>query len=70
MYFESFSAAIVMEGHGVFVWSAYGLTAVALIMLLWLPSRRFQQHWRWIEADKQRLAASAAKPGDATGGDR
>ena len=32
MYFESFDALLAMGGHGLYVWSAYG---IAIAVLLW-----------------------------------
>ena len=32
MYFESFEALLAMGGHGLYVWSAYG---IAIAVLLW-----------------------------------
>jgi len=47
MYFESLSAALHMDGHGVFVWSAYLITIFVIGWLLIVPVRReklfFQQ---------------------------
>ncbi|GAB3308245.1 heme exporter protein CcmD [Haliea atlantica] len=40
MYFESLSAALTMNGHGAFVWSAYAITAVVLVGMLVAPWRR------------------------------
>jgi len=40
MYFDSFSAAIAMDGHGGFVWAAYAVTAVVLVLLVTVPMRR------------------------------
>jgi heme exporter protein D len=31
MYFDSFADFIAMGGHGVFVWSAYGISALLII---------------------------------------
>lgn len=70
MYFDSLAAAMSMEGHGLFVWSAYGLTAIALATLLSLPSRRLRQHWRWIEADRRRLPEPPRNPVDDGRSDR
>lgn len=33
MQFDSFSAFITMGGHGVYVWSVYGITLVILMFL-------------------------------------
>ena len=41
MYFDSVHAALWMNGHGIFVWSAYGITLLVLAqLLLWPWSRR------------------------------
>lgn len=40
MYFDSVAAAIAMDGHGGFVWSAYALTALVLLVLVLAPWRR------------------------------
>lgn len=40
MYFESVSAALSMDGHGAFVWSAYLITIVVLAGMLLAPWRR------------------------------
>ncbi|EED32785.1 putative heme exporter protein CcmD [gamma proteobacterium NOR5-3] len=42
MYFDSVAAALVMDGHGPYVWSAYGitLTVIALLVLLPIVSKR------------------------------
>jgi len=40
MYFESISAALQMDGHGGYVWSAYFITAIVVAIVLILPLRR------------------------------
>ena len=40
MYFESLMALWQMDGHGPYVWSAYGITAAVLVALVWFPLRR------------------------------
>lgn len=37
MRFESFSAFLLMDGHGVYVWAAYVLTLVIVGVNLWWP---------------------------------
>lgn len=37
MRFESFPAFFYMDGYGVYVWAAYGLTLVILAANLWWP---------------------------------
>ena len=36
-YFDTFAAALNMNGHGAYVWSAYFIVTVAIITLLVLP---------------------------------
>lgn len=39
MYFDSFSAFLQMGTHGVYVWSAYGISALLIAGNLWLAYR-------------------------------
>ena len=39
MYFESFSAFLQMGTHGVYVWSAYGISTLLIGGNLWLAYR-------------------------------
>ena len=43
MYFDSFSAALAMDGHGVYVWSAYLIATAAIALILILPKRKERQ---------------------------
>ena len=40
MYFDSLSAALAMDGHGVYVWSAYFIAITAIALILILPKRK------------------------------
>lgn len=40
MYFDSLGALLHMDGHGVYVWSAYMITLVVIIFILLSPIRR------------------------------
>lgn len=40
MYFESLQAALLMDGHGGFVWSAYAASMLVLALTLIVPLRR------------------------------
>tara|TARA_R110001592_G_scaffold363395_1_gene687553 strand:+ start:67706 stop:67906 length:201 start_codon:yes stop_codon:yes gene_type:complete len=40
MYFDSVDAALAMDGHGGFVWSAYGLCLLVVVLILLAPRRR------------------------------
>ena len=58
MYFESLAAVWHMDGHGFYVWLAYALTALPLVLMVWLPVKRIRQHWRWLRAEQRRSAAA------------
>lgn len=56
MYFESLAAVWHMDGHGFYVWLAYALTALPLVLMVWLPLKRIRQHMRWLQAEQRRSA--------------
>lgn len=62
MYFESLAAVWHMDGHGFYVWLAYALTALPLVIMVWLPVKRMRQHWRWLQAEQRRSAAATQAP--------
>ncbi len=43
MYFESVHDLLFMNGHGVYVWGAYGIGFVVLVALVWQPLARHAQ---------------------------
>jgi heme exporter protein D len=63
MYFESFSAAIDMAGHGGYVWSAYAISLVVIGYLLIAPRLRGQRLQRQIAGELRR--DSSAKSHDS-----
>ncbi len=56
MKFDSFAAFFAMDGHGTYVWLAYGITLLSIVLSLWLPglTRR-----AFVQTEK-RLAQRAA----------
>ena len=62
MYFESLSAVWHMDGHSFYVWLAYALTLLPLVIMVWLPLKRIRQHWRWLQAEQRRSAAVTQTP--------
>ena len=62
MYFESLAAVWHMDGHGFYVWLAYALTALPLVIMVWLPLKRMRQHWLWLQAEQRRVAAGTKAP--------
>ncbi|WP_372758855.1 heme exporter protein CcmD [Litorivivens sp.] len=57
MYFDSVSALLQMDGHGSYVWSAYGITALTLIALLVAPLQRKKRQLRELRAHYRREQA-------------
>lgn len=43
MYFENFTALMMMDGHGPYVWAAYGITTVVMVSLVLSPLLRKRQ---------------------------
>lgn len=66
MYFDSLGAALAMDGHGAFVWSAYLITMVVLAMILLAPRRRRQRALRQLagELKRQQGSPNAVKEGN------
>ena len=54
MYFDSLSAALHMDGHGVFVWSAYLITAIVVATILVAPGRRQKRFLRQLQGELRR----------------
>ncbi|QIB64407.1 heme exporter protein CcmD [Kineobactrum salinum] len=70
MYFESLAAALAMDGHGAFVWSAYLITLVVVVFMLYLPRHREKQILRRLEGQHRRDSRAAPPPtrsSDASG---
>ncbi|MGI9293151.1 MAG: heme exporter protein CcmD [Pseudomonadales bacterium] len=66
MYFASFAELLQMGGHGFYVWLAYGVTALVLLLLCIVPClqrrsivREFSQR---AGVQSSNLAAKAAIP--------
>ena len=58
MRFESLSAFVHMDGHGIYIWAAYGITLVVLAANVWWPmmARRNiirAEKKRCVEGDEQ-----------------
>ena len=54
MFFESFNAALHMDGHGGYVWSAYAITVLVVAIMLVLPVRRKNAIVRQLRATLKR----------------
>ena len=53
MKFESFAAFIQMDGHGLYIWLAYGITFMVILANLWWPAAARR---RFIRIEKRVLA--------------
>jgi heme exporter protein D len=65
MYFESLQAALTMGGHGPYVWSAYGITALVILQLLLWPLRAQRRLLRELRGEQRRNSRSAAQAPEA-----
>ncbi|MDH4042251.1 MAG: heme exporter protein CcmD [Gammaproteobacteria bacterium] len=54
MYFDSLSAALSMDGHGPYVWSAYAICLVVVALILLAPRRRRRNILRRLSAEQKR----------------
>ena len=54
MYFDSVQAALSMDGHGGFVWSAYGICLLVLMLILLAPRRRQRKLLRRLAGEQKR----------------
>ena len=63
MRFDSWSAFILMDGHGVYIWLAYGVTFLILTANLWIPRLMRMQFVKQQQAEHV-SAASAVDRAD------
>jgi heme exporter protein D len=61
MYFDSLEALLAMEGHGPYVWAAYGITLLVLALVLSAPGRRRRRLLREVRGELRREAAHGSK---------
>lgn len=60
--FDSLAAFLQMDGHGLFIWAAYGITLIVLAVNLWWPwvvTRRI------VAAEKIQLEAESQAEGQS-----
>ncbi len=60
MAFDSLQAFWYMAGHGAYVWGAYGVTALMLVMLVWRPIARARHTRQQILAEVRRAQSDQA----------
>ena len=66
MYFDNLGAVLSMDGHGVFVWSAYLIALVVLAVILIAPLRRKRRFLAQLGGELKRAQGSptVAKEGN------
>jgi heme exporter protein D len=65
VYFENFSSVLAMDGHGGFVWSAYAVTAIVIVLLIALPVRRRRRQVATLADQLRRDNPGAGSRGNA-----
>ena len=58
MYFDSVSAMLAMDGHGVYVWSAYFIAIAVVVALLLAPGRRRRKFLQNLSGELKRQQGS------------
>tara|TARA_R110002072_G_scaffold111642_1_gene239832 strand:- start:891 stop:1094 length:204 start_codon:yes stop_codon:yes gene_type:complete len=58
MYFDSFQALLMMNGHGIYVWPAYLITIVVIMAVLIAPVRRRNRLLEQIAAELRRTESA------------
>lgn len=54
MYFDSIGALLQMDGHGIYVWAAYGITLAVIVFILLSPARRKKHFLRQLAGELRR----------------
>jgi heme exporter protein D len=58
MYFDSVGAMLAMDGHGVYVWSAYFIAIAVVVALLLAPGRRRRKFLQNLSGELKRQQGS------------
>ena len=67
MYFDSLHALLTMDGHGVYVWTAYLVTVAVIATVLLAPVRRRKRFLLQLAAELKR---AQGMPGVSARGER
>lgn len=62
MYFDNMQAVLSMGGHGIYVWSAYAVTAVVIAAVLIAPMHRRRRMLRDLLDQQRRTRGGAMNP--------
>jgi heme exporter protein D len=60
MYFDSLQALLTMDGHGVYVWTAYLITIAVIVATLLTPVRRHKRFLQQLAADLKRAKGAVS----------
>lgn len=71
MYFDSIQQLIFMDGHGIYVWSAFSISLVVMIGLMIKPLRQKKQAFKNIQLQikLQQVNQAAAEQEDSNASD-
>lgn len=61
MYFDSLTAALTMDGHGPYVWSAYAITVTVMVLLIVSPIIRKRRLLRELRGEYRRNRQSESR---------
>lgn len=61
MYFDSLAAALTMDGHGPYVWSAYAITLTVMALLIVSPIIRKRRLLRELRGEHRRNRQSESR---------
>lgn len=62
--FESLQQLFWMNGHGPYVWAAYGIALVAMLFLVWSPIIRRRSFLKNMQSAAQRETLRQGQAGD------
>lgn len=63
MYFDSLHAVLTMEGHGGYVWSAYLVTLLTILIVLLAPMLRRKRFLRQLAGELRRAQDTEGNQG-------
>lgn len=65
MYFDTFQAALYMDGHGTYVWAAYLITLLVIVFILLAPARRRARFVGRMQGELRRAAGAPSAKGES-----
>ncbi|RLQ23016.1 heme exporter protein CcmD [Seongchinamella sediminis] len=65
MYFDSLQALLYMDGHGPYVWAAYLITVLVILLVLLAPLRRRTRFINQARGELRRTAGALNVEGES-----